>query len=59
MGLGMLIGFEVAGAISDSYTDVAGVQDWKAIWTMPAIFAAAVLVLFFLTFKNEKLAVEE
>lgn len=58
-GLGMLVGFEVAGYISDSYTDVAGVQDWKAIWTMPAIFAAVVLVLFFLTFKNEKLAVEE
>ena len=54
----MLIGFEVAGRISNQYTDAAGKADWTAIWTMPAIFAAVVLVLFLVTFKNEKLAVE-
>ena len=57
-GVGMLIGFEVAGRISNQYTDAAGKADWTAIWTMPAIFAAVVLVLFLVTFKNEKLAVE-
>lgn len=57
-GVGMLIGFEVAGRISNQYTDAAGKADWTAIWTMPAIFAAIVLVLFLVTFKNEKLAVE-
>ncbi|MEO0875870.1 MAG: nucleoside permease [Bacteroidota bacterium] len=53
-GIGMLIGFEVAGMIANSYTDVAGVKNWTSIWTMPAIFAAVVLVIFFLAFREEE-----
>ncbi len=54
-GVGMLVGFWLAGKIYDHYTDVAGVQDWKMIWTIPAGIAAAVMVLYALVFKNEKI----
>lgn len=52
-GVGMLIGFWVAGQITDHFS-TNGVHDWQGIWMFPAIFAIAVLALFFLTFKNEK-----
>ncbi len=54
-GVGMLVGFWLAGKIYDHYTDVAGAQDWKMIWTIPAGIAAAVMVLYALVFKNEKI----
>ncbi|GAB3935605.1 nucleoside permease [Mucilaginibacter myungsuensis] len=52
-GIGMLIGFYIAGKISDAYT-VAGAHDWKMIWLIPAGIAAAVMVLFLLFFKDDK-----
>jgi nucleoside transporter len=52
-GVGMLIGFYVAGKISDSYNGPAG-HDWKMIWLIPASIAAAVFLLFFLSFKDKK-----
>lgn len=54
-GVGMFIGFWLAGMIYDQYTDVAGAHDWKMIWTIPAIVAAVVLVLYATVFKNEKI----
>jgi len=57
-GVGMLIGFSLAGIISDKYT-VDGVHHWQNIWLIPAAIAAAVLVLFLLSFKDEKLSSEE
>ena len=54
-GAGMLIGFWLAGKIYDHYTDVAGVQQWKMIWTIPAAIAAVVMVLYAFFFKNEKI----
>jgi MFS family permease len=53
-GVGMLIGFSVAGFVSDAYVH-AGVHDWRAIWLYPAAFAALVFVVFALLFKNERL----
>jgi len=52
-GFGMLIGFWVAGKISDMYLVSENVHDWTNIWTFPAIFAAAVMALFAIFFKNE------
>ena len=55
-GVGMLIGFSVAGQVTQAYTTAAG-ADWTQIWLFPAGFAAVVLVLFALIFKNESLSV--
>lgn len=57
-GLGMLIGFWVAGQISDANLLADGAHNWKTIWGWPAIFAGAIFVLFALFFKNEKIEVE-
>jgi len=57
-GVGMLIGFKMAGIITDKYALEIG-HNWKEIWTYPAIFAAVVLVIFILTFKNEKIIVKK
>lgn len=57
-GIGMLIGFRLAGIITDQYAIESG-HDWTQIWTFPAIFAAVVLVIFIVTFKNEKIEVEK
>lgn len=54
-GVGMLIGFWVAGKITDEYLRPDTTHLWKAIWVFPAYFAIGVFVLFLLTFKNEKI----
>ena len=53
-GVGMLIGFWVAGKIVDQNLVSDNLHGWKDIWTFPAIFAVVVLVLFTILFKNEK-----
>jgi nucleoside transporter len=53
-GIGMLIGFSLAGLISDAYLQ-AGLHDWRAIWLYPALFAAIVFAVFASCFKNERL----
>ena len=58
-GVGMLIGFWIAGKITDTYLIEENLHDWKTIWTYPAIFALGVLVLFVLLFKNEKIEYKE
>jgi len=58
-GVGMLIGFWVAGKITDSYLLSEGGHNWVNIWTFPAFFAAAVLVLFLILFKNETIEYKE
>lgn len=55
-GIGMLIGFWVAGKIADTYLLEGGMHNWKVIWPYPAGFAAVVLLLFGVLFKNEKIA---
>ena len=52
----MLIGFSVAGEITQIYSNEAGPQ-WQQIWLFPAGFAALVLLVFALIFKNETLPV--
>lgn len=57
-GVGMLIGFKVAGLIVDGYVTPEG-HDWETIWVIPAGFAALVLLVFMATFKNEQIKTEE
>ena len=57
-GVGMLIGFAVAGWITDNYKTVEGTINWEMVWIIPAGIAFAVFVLFALLF-NEKNKVKE
>ncbi|PIQ49879.1 MAG: MFS transporter [Cytophagales bacterium CG12_big_fil_rev_8_21_14_0_65_40_12] len=57
-GVGMLIGFWVAGQISAYYT-VGDIHEWKNIWLLPAGFAVLVFLIFAATFKNETIQYEE
>ncbi|HXR83852.1 MAG TPA: MFS transporter [Hanamia sp.] len=54
-GIGMLIGFWIAGLIKDAYT-IGNVSDWKMVWIIPSLIALVVFILFALAFhdKNEK-----
>lgn len=52
-GVGMLIGFEVAGLISDSYKGADGTMNWKMIWIIPAGIAFIVFLLFALFFNDK------
>lgn len=53
-GVGMLIGFEIAGMITDSYKISDKVYDYKMIWLIPSLIAAIVFILFSFFFKDEK-----
>ncbi len=55
-GVGMLIGFWVAGQISDLYLNADGTHDWQQIWIVPAGFAFVVMIIFAIFFKNEDIA---
>lgn len=52
-GVGMLIGFWIAGQITDFYASGENSHDWENIWLVPAVFALGVSVLFALLFRNE------
>src|SRR5690606_38430577 len=55
-GVGMLIGFEIAGYITDIYKTSENGFDWKMVWIIPAGIALGVFLLFAIFFneKNEK-----
>jgi len=53
-GVGMLIGFWVAGKITDHFSLTGGIHDWKSIWIYPASFAVVIATLFIFFFKEEK-----
>lgn len=54
-GVGMLVGFYVAGIITDANLTGENVHEWRAIWTFPAIFALVIMLLFAIFFRNEKI----
>jgi nucleoside transporter len=54
-GFGMLIGFWIAGQLTDAYA-ASGGHDWRTIWLYPAAFAVLVAVLFAFLFRNEVIA---
>lgn len=58
-GLGMLIGFWAAGKIYDAFALSDSTHQWETIWIYPALFAAAVAILFAILFKNEQINYED
>ena len=58
-GVGMLIGFWVAGKVSDQNMLADGSHNWEVIWMLPAAFALGVMVLFILIFKNETIELKK
>jgi len=54
-GVGMLIGFWIAGKISTAFLLNDGKHVWETIWLYPAGFALVVFVLFAIFFKTEKI----
>jgi nucleoside transporter len=53
-GVGMLIGFAVAGKITDAYKISENVYDYKMIWLIPAGIAFVVLLIFALFFNGKE-----
>lgn len=51
-GIGMLIGFAVAGWITDNYKTVEGAINWQMVWIIPAGIAFAVFLFFALLFQE-------
>ena len=52
-GFGMLIGFWIAGHVSDYYTTPTGHQ-WQSIWLFPAFFSLGVVLVFMVAFRDAR-----
>jgi MFS family permease len=52
-GVGMLIGFWVAGLVAERYTSGDG-HNWRNIWIVPAVISGIVFILYALLFKDEQ-----
>lgn len=52
-GFGMLIGSIVSGRVKAIYTK-SGITDWLNVWSVPAMIAVMVLILFIIFFKEDK-----
>jgi hypothetical protein len=50
----MLIGFEIAGMVTDAYKISDKAFDYKMIWLIPSGIALAVFILFSVFFKREQ-----
>lgn len=51
-GLGMFIGTWLSGVVVDAYAVDATRHDWQAIWLVPALASAIVLVIFTILFRD-------
>jgi len=52
-GVGMLIGFAVAGWITDNYKTDLGTVNWQMVWIIPAGIAFVVFLVFALLFSDK------
>lgn len=52
-GVGMLIGFYIAGLIKDRYT-AGDMVNWQMVWLIPAGIAFIIFLIFSLTFNQKK-----
>jgi len=53
-GLGMLVGFWIAGIIAQNYALPDKTHEWKYIWLIPAGIAMLVLLIFGIFFKDKR-----
>lgn len=53
-GVGMYIGFWLAGNYVGKHALADGTHNWQSIWIFPCLFAAGVALMFLVFFKNEK-----
>lgn len=53
-GVGMLIGFWVAGLVSDYFTLADQTHDWRSIWLIPSGIALIVTILFVVFFNDKQ-----
>jgi len=53
-GIGMLLGFMIAGKVTDSYKIADHQYNYKMVWIIPAAIAFAVMIIFILLFKDER-----
>jgi len=53
-GIGQLIGFWVAGFVTDHYKGLETEQFWNNVWLVPAGIAFLVVLIFIVFFKDEK-----
>lgn len=54
-GIGMLVGFWIAGQIVGQYK-TGDTHDWKTIWMIPAAIAGGIVLLFLLLFRDKSQA---
>ena len=54
-GLGMLVGFWVAGQVSEYFKTADG-HAWKNIWLIPAAIAGFILLLFIILFNDTRIS---
>lgn len=53
-GIGQLIGFQIAGLVSEHYDGLATAEFWNSVWLIPAGIGGVVLIIFLISFKDEK-----
>jgi nucleoside transporter len=53
-GVGMLVGFGVAGWITDNYKTLEGGINWQMVWIIPAGIAFVVFLLFAFLFNDKR-----
>lgn len=56
LGLGMLIGAQIAGQVEVAHTTGTGetaVIAWRSLWMIPAVMAGVILILFGVFFKDD------
>jgi nucleoside transporter len=53
-GIGMLMGFWIAGVITDAYKVSDTAHNWQMIWLIPAGIAGVVTLLFIVFFKGRR-----
>lgn len=52
-GVGMLLGSQIGGLLYDQLPENATIADWHQMWWYPAIAAAAIAVIFQLSFRDD------